>query len=66
MKESRITSCIRWIALTGIFLICLQLFTIKGFAEDIPVSVKALLPDNQLVEEAGYYDLLLVLEIDKT
>lgn len=59
MKESRITSCIRWIALTGIFLICLQLFTIKGFAEDIPVSVKALLPDNQLVEEAGYYDLLV-------
>ncbi|ALS02540.1 hypothetical protein ATZ33_14480 [Enterococcus silesiacus] len=51
----RLTCWRRQVFLCVVLLILLPFSTVHG--EEIPISVKAILPDNQVTKDAGYYDL---------
>lgn len=56
MKVKNQLKNLKWQVLSFFCLILLLSFS-PAYGEEIPISVKAILPENQIEKEAGYYDL---------
>lgn len=56
MRVHKQPTHLKWQVLSFLSLILLLSFS-PAYGEEIPISVKAILPDNQIAKDAGYYDL---------
>lgn len=59
MQDKQIKTPFKWLIILVVGLSCFLAQPSLSEASEMSVSVKAILPDNQLVKNAGYYDLLM-------